>query len=208
MKDTFGAHINELTSFRAAEESRRLTLPQSPDKYEIKLPADFKAPDGVKFEFKADDPLLAQARTMAHGMGISQDNFSKLLGLYAGAQVASQQQIAAARNAEVAKLGTTGPARIDALSTFFKAQLGDAEGAQFMSRVFTATDVQIAEKLVAKISGNKSFTTGGREPPEQQGKLSAAEIAKLSPAARLDYTRAQSTEKKMPDWKDPRSAAA
>jgi hypothetical protein len=198
VKDTFAAHINELKSFRAAEDSRRLALPQKPEDFKIELPGDFKPPEGVKFEFKADDPLLAQARTMAKDMGLSQENFSKLLGLYAGSQVSSQQAIKAARDAEIGKLGTTGPARIDALTTFFKAQLGDAEGAQFLSRVFTAKDVEIAEKIVAKISGTRSFNAnGGREPPEPKGRLSDADYSKLSPAAKLDYAR-QFDQSKMP----------
>ncbi len=39
---------------------------------------------------------------------------------------------------------------------------------------------------------------------QQQRVLTADEIAKLSPAERLDYTRARSQAQKMPDWKDPR----
>ena len=35
-------------------------------------------------------------------------------------------------------------------------------------------------------------------------RLSADEIAKLTPAQRLDYTRAASNARKMPDWQDPR----
>lgn len=211
VKDTFAAHINELTSFRAAAESKDLAFKAAlptPDAYKNDLPSDFKAPDGVQFQFRADDPLLSQARTLAHQMGMSQENFSKLLGLYAGAQVATQQQVTAARNAEIAKLGATGPARIDALTTFFKAQLGEAEGAQLMSRVFTAKDVEIAEKVVAKISGSGAFNAGGREPPEAPGKLSDEQLAKLSPAEKLDYTRQRSAQKQMPDWKDPRGLAA
>jgi hypothetical protein len=128
---------------------------------------------------------------MAHEMGITQENFSKLLGLYAGAQVSNQQQITAARNAEIAKLGTTGPARIDALSTFFRAYLGETEGKQFMSRVFTASDVQIAEKIVSKVSaqGGGSFRASGREPPEPAGRVSDEAYRAMTPAQRLDYAR-------------------
>lgn len=112
-----------------------------------------------------------------------------MLGLYAGAQVATQQTVKAARDAEIAKLGATGPARIDALATFYKAQLGDADGARFMSRLFTASDVQMAEKLLSKLSGTTSFTGSGREPPAPQGRLSDEQYSKLSPAAKLDYAR-------------------
>ncbi|WP_316228632.1 hypothetical protein [Bradyrhizobium sp. SZCCHNR1045] len=40
----------------------------------------------------------------------------------------------------------------------------------------------------------------------QQRALTPAEIAKLSSAEKLDYTRARSTAVKMPDWRNPRAA--
>jgi hypothetical protein len=185
------AHFNEIVARDAAEAVRRNALPQNADAYKVELPGDFKPPQGVEFKFNNDDPLLSQARTMAHEMGLKQEDFSKLLGLYAGAQVASQQQITAARNAEIAKLGTTGPARIDALTTFFSSYLSEAEGRQLMSRMFTAADVAIAEKLVGKISsqGGASFRANGREPPDAPGKVSNEVFAKMSSAERLDYAR-------------------
>lgn len=199
MKDpkALAGWINEHVAFKAAEDSRKLTLPANAGAYEAKLPESFKAPDGVKFEFKADDPLLAQARTIAHAAGMSQEKFSEMLGVYAGAQVASQEAIKTARNAEVAKLGAAGPARVDALSTFFKAHLGDAEGTQLMSRAFLASDVQILEKLVAKMTtqGGASLTGTGREPPAAPGKVTEEQFAKMSAAARLDYVRQHNQQK-------------
>jgi hypothetical protein len=187
----FAGFINEHVAFKAAEDSRRLSLPQAPEAYKVELPGDFVAPDGVKFEFNVNDPLLAQARTMAHQSGMSQENFSKMLSLYAGAQVANAQAVTVARNAEIAKLGTTGPARVDAVTTFLKSFLGDAEGSTLASRMFTAQDVQIVEKLVAKITtqGGASFKGNGREPPPAGGRVSDEQYAKMTPAQRLDYAR-------------------
>jgi hypothetical protein len=184
---------------------RRSTLPPSPNDYKAELPADFKIPDGIKYEFNNADPLLAQAQKVAHEAGLSQEQFSKLLALYAGGQVSSQQQIQTARNAEVAKLGATGPSRIDALTTFFRAYLGEADGNAVMARAFTAADVQRLEKLVGKITtqGGASFRGNGREPPSEPGRLSAEQIAKLTPAQRLDYSR-QWDQSTMPAWRDPR----
>lgn len=192
----FGEHVNTLAAFKAASESRRLALPQKPEDYQAALPADFKAPEGVKFEFRADDPLLAQARSVMHdidqGKISGQDAFSKLLGIYAGGQVSSQQRITEARNAEIAKMGPTGPARMDALTTFYEAYLGEGAGKAMASRMFTAADVALHEKIIAKITngGGASFSTSGREPPEQQGgRVSNEQYAKMTPAERLDYAR-------------------
>ena len=184
---------------------RRATLPPSPNDYKAELPADFKIPDGIKYEFNNTDPLLAQAQAVAHEAGLSQNQFSKLLAIYAGGQVASQQQISNARNAEVAKLGAAGPARIDALTTFFRSYLGETDGNAVMARAFTAADVQRLEKLVSKITGQggASFRGNGREPPQQAGRLSDEQISRLTPAQRLDYSR-QWDQSTMPAWRDPR----
>lgn len=184
-------HFNEIFARDAAEQSRRLSLPQTPEAYKTELPADFKVPDGINYKFNDADPLLAQARTLAKDLGIPQEGFSKLLGLYAGAQVATQQSVNAARNAEIAKLGATGPARVDALTTFYKAQLGEAEAGQIMSRVLTASDVHLHEKLVARLAsqGGATFKGTGREAPEPVGRVSNEQFSKMSAAERLDYAR-------------------
>ena len=184
---------------------RRSTLPPSPNDYKAELPADFKVPDGVTFQFNNADPLLAQAQSVAHKAGLTQEQFSQLLGIYAGGQVSSQQQIQTARNAEVQKLGATGPARIDALTTFFRAYLGESDGNAVMARAFTAADVQRLEKLVGKITsqGGAAFRGNGREPPQPAGRLSREQIDRLTPAQRLDYAR-QWDQSTMPAWRDPR----
>ena len=129
-----------------------------------------------------------------------------LRGIYAGGQVSSQQQIQTARNAEVQKLGATGPSRIDALTTFFRSYLGEADGNAVMARAFTAADVQRLEKLVGKITtlGGAPFRGNGREPPQPAGRLSDEQIKQLTPAQRLDYSR-QWDQSTMPAWRDPRS---
>ena len=184
---------------------RRSTLPPSPNDYKAELPADFKTPDGITYSFNTEDPLLAQARSVAHEAGISQEQFSKLLGIYAGGQVSSQQQIQTARNAEIQKLGAAGPSRIDALTTFFRSYLGEPAGNRRMQRIFTAQDVQDAEMEVSKITsqGGAAFRGNGREPPQPAGRLSSEQIAKLSPAERLNYSR-QWDQSTMPAWRDPR----
>lgn len=188
------AHFNQIIARDAAAQSQALSRPQTPDAYKVELPADFTPPPGVDFKFDTADPLLAQARTLAHELGIPQEGFSKLLGLYAGTQVQSAQAVKTAHDAEVAKLGPTGPARVDAVTTVFKAVLGEADGKQFASRMFTASDVQIAEKLVARLTGQGTFKTNGREPPQAPGKVSQEEYDRMSPAQRWDYMRSHNQQ--------------
>jgi hypothetical protein len=183
----FGEHFSALATRLAAEDVRKATLPQTADAYKVELPGDFKPPQGIEYKFNDGDPLLAQARTMAHEMGITQEHFSKLLGLYAGAQVASEAQITTARNAEIAKLGTTGPALVTANSQWL-----DAMGVPGLKgRMLTAQDVNDFAKLIGRFTsqGAASFRGSGREPPAVQGKVTDEQFAKMSSAERLDYVR-------------------
>ena len=192
IKPEFGQHYSQMATRLAAEDVKVASRPQKPDDYKIELPTDFKPPAGVEFKFNDADPLLAQARTVAHEAGIPQETFSKLLGLYAGAQVATEASLQAARQAELAKLGPTATARNAALETFFKAALGEKDGMQLMSRAFLASDFQILEKIVGKLSsqGAASFNGGNREAPANQGARVSDEVfAKMSAGDRLNYAR-------------------
>lgn len=201
----FGAYLAEMSTRLAAEDVRRATLPKTADEYKLALPADFKPPQGVEFKLDEANPLFAQARAWALKHGLSQDVFSEGLGLVAGSQVSSEATIKAARDAEVAKLGPTGPARIDALSRFFNGYLGENEGKQVMARVFTASDVNVLEKLVGRIAGGAAFTATGREPPQDTRRWTPEQYSKATAAERLAYSRSFD-QSKMPEWRDPRAA--
>jgi hypothetical protein len=184
-------HFNEILTRDAAAQSRALARPQTPDAFKVELPATFTPPQGTEFRIDANNPLWAQARAWAHKAGLTQDEFAEGIGLIAGDRIATEQQVTTARNAEVAKLGPAGPARVDALSTFFTAYLGETEGKTLMSRLFTAADVQIAEKLVGKITGQggAQFRQNGREPPQAPGKITEEQYAAMTPAQKWDYSR-------------------
>lgn len=186
-EDKFAEHLNAQTARIAADESRKLSLPATPEAYKTELPADFKAPAGIEFKFNDADPALAEARKLAHELGIPQDGFSKLLGVYAAAQVNTEAEIQTAKAAEVGKLGPTGPARVGAITTFLKATLGDADGAQVASRMFTASDVQIMEKLVAKFAsqGTASFSQQHRD--HSVGKVDQATYDGMSYSQKKEY---------------------
>ena len=188
----FADHFNQMQTRIAADDVKALSRPQSPADYKIELPADFKAPVGApEFKFNEADPLLSQAKDWAHKRGLDQDTFKEALALYAGSQIVSAQQVTAAREAEIAKLGTTGPARVDAVTNFLKGMVGEQVGRQLASRMFTASDVQAMEALVTRMAsqGSAAFTARGREPPPQAGKLSDADYKKLSPGEKLDYAK-------------------
>jgi hypothetical protein len=159
--------------FKAAEDSRRLTLPQKPEDYKLALPKDFKAPDGIEFVPDENDPLLPQARAFAQEAGLTQDQFEKLVSLHAASQVASQQMIKDAKAAEIQALGVNGTARMTAVQTWLNAQVGEDLGKHFSQFLYTAKQVEAMEKImtVFRTQGGGTFSHIGREPPVENGKI-------------------------------------
>jgi hypothetical protein len=163
--DDLVKRFNELSTKDAADAVRKNSLPASPDAYKIELPKEFVMPQGVEFKFDPAAPELAQARAMAHAKGWTQQDFSDALGVFAAAKVGEEAQISAARTAEVAKLGATGPTRIDAVTQWMDAQgLGALK-----STMVTAAQVQAWEAHITRLSsqGTMPFSQQHRVAPEQ-----------------------------------------
>jgi hypothetical protein len=148
--------LQALAQHKATEDVRKASLPASADAYELKLPDDFKAPAGVEFKFATDDPVLSgviqQAQAFAHANGLSQEQFSGMMGLYAASMSQQESFITTARAAEVDKLGVNGSARVDAVSRWLKAHLGDELAGPMLQTLATAKHVDGFEKLIHKMS--------------------------------------------------------
>jgi hypothetical protein len=166
------AQLQELAQHKAAEDVRKASLPASPDKYELKLSDDFKAPEGVTFKFATDDPVLGgviqQAREFAHRNNFSQEQFSGMMDLYAASMSREQSFFAEARAAEVRKLGVNGPARVDAVTNWLKAHLGDDLARPQLATLATERHVAGWEKLIQKFSsqGASNFSQQHRSAPD------------------------------------------
>jgi hypothetical protein len=203
------AKLRDLMAHKAAEDSRRALVPASADKYELKLPDDLKLPAGSQFKLApvtdpVQGPAMELAMQYAHRKGFSQDEFSEMLGVYAASQAQMNTNVTAAFTREKEALGVTGPARVDAIVRWMTASFG-ADAKPMIATMATAAQVKIWEKVMTKYQGGASFNAGGREAPERRGPgmKSAEEVARMSPAARLDYSR-QFDQAAMPGWKDPR----
>lgn len=178
---------NDLTAFKAAEDSRRLTLPQKPDDYKIGLPQDFKVPEGVEFKFDEKSDVWKGVRDWAHKSGLDQSQFENALSLYAGIQLQGMQQMKAARDGEIAKLGASGPARVDAVVTWLNGVLGESGANAVKPMMVTAGIVEAFESIIKKFvsGGAANFSqqhrdTGNSTPTDEQW-------AKMSYHDRLEY---------------------
>jgi hypothetical protein len=160
---------------RAEAASRKATLPSSPDAYEIKLPDDFQAPEGVRFEFDPRDPALKAARELAFQNGVSSDVFQKMLGVYASTKMGEAIQQAQLRDVNMRQLGVAGPQRVEAVSQWLAAR-GGADGktmAAFIRQFPSSAIVKTMENLMRAFSsqGGADFSQSHRETGANEGKV-------------------------------------
>ncbi|MGY8705120.1 hypothetical protein RAD16_05175 [Bradyrhizobium sp. 18BD] len=169
------ADVNQAMAERVERQLARAALPASADKYEARLPADFKAPEGMEFQINADDPALRQFREIAHRRGLDQETFSEALGAFAAVKVAELREINAGREAQLAKLGAAGPQRIDAIETWLNAKVGDKAKVMVatLKQFPVAANVEAFEGIIRAFSsqGGSSVTQSHREHDSEPGKI-------------------------------------
>jgi hypothetical protein len=181
---------DDLKAFKAADDVRRGALPQNAEGYRVELPAEFVAPSGIEFKFDMNDPVLASARQQAHAMGATQEDFSKMLGLYAAAKVGEQAQISAARTAEVAKLGPTAPARVDAVTRWLagvdtSTDKGDARALAGM--LVTARHVEAFERIITRFTSQGAAAFSQKHRDVDTGKVDQAAYDRMSYGEKKEY---------------------
>lgn len=181
------AHLDELATFKAAEDSRKLTLPASPEAYQLALPEGFTAPEGIEVKLDANDPMLKAAQAMAHAKGWSQADFSDALGVVATMKANEAAAYETAKTANLAALGAKGPERIDAVTRWLGANFSEAEVKPVLATLATTAHVTVFEKIISKLTsqGSGSFRQTGREV--ETGKVDQATYDKMSFSEKKAY---------------------
>ena len=156
---------------QAQDDLRAATRPASPEAYEARLPADLKLPAGQTYTFDQNDPSLVAARNWAHAKGLSQDDYSQVLGIYASHVVQQEAALAERSRAEVEKAGANAPQRVDAVTRWITAEVGEADARPIRATIVTDAHLRFYEKLMNKISsqGTASFSQSHRVPPDTAG---------------------------------------
>ena len=172
----------------ALEESRRLSLPATPEAYELKLPSEFVQPPGVEFKFDERNPVIGLARKFAHEAGLSQPQFEKMASIYAAEEVAKASMLRTAKEAELGKLGATATQRVTAITTFLRGHLGEELGQKMSTMLVTAKHVEGFEKLMQKftVGGTGTFSHAHRDTNERPA-MSDERWASMSYGERKDY---------------------
>ena len=173
----------------AADTTAAPVVPGSPDAYALDLPADFEGVDGFEFSLGDDDPMLGEvvgeARALAHELGLSQDQFSKMVALGAKRDLAEFKALQAASKAQMKSLGANGPARVDAVTKFLVGHLGEDHAKSLLGVLFSKTQVEAFEKIMTTFTrrGVPAPTPGGAQFGNQPDVDKLGEIR--SPAQRF-----------------------
>jgi hypothetical protein len=184
--------LKGLMERKSLEDGRRASMPKDAAGYELALPSDFVLPEGQTYKFATDDPvlgpLLGQAKLVAHDLGIDQNGFSRLPGLFAASQINEQRMIATAGAKELDKLGSNANNRVDAVRTFLRAHLGDELAGALRRGMHTERQVVAYERLMQKFTnqGGSSYSGAHREV-NQPERLSNEAYNKLTYTEKKDY---------------------
>lgn len=172
---------------QAVEDQRRATLPATPEAYLPELPKDIQLPGGAQFTIDPNDAAIADARAFAHRVGLSQDQFSGMLAIYASHMAQQQAVINEARNRELAAAGPNASQRVTAIEKFLRAELGDADARPVLATLATAAHLRAFEKWMQhKVSGGvASFSQKHRDP--EPNRLSDEEWSRMSYGEKKQY---------------------
>ncbi len=185
--DDLTKEIGALRTAKAEWENARSAVPESPDKYEFKLPEGFQVPEGL--QMNPEDPRLPMVRKLAHEGQFSQKQFELLARMDAEFKAAEMAEFNKRAKAEGERLGPDGgKARVEAVTRGLVAQVGEDAAKHLVPMMVGAVQVQLFEKLLAKLSG-QGTATGGYAPAGQPAsqKISEEEWARLTPTEKFAY---------------------
>jgi len=144
------------------EKERFAKRPEAADKYELRLPEGV-LPDGVEWEFNAEDPLVNFARNLAYENGLGQEGFDKLVGEYIKSEIAKLPDV----EAQVKRLGEKGPERVARIDQWLSVNMSKGAYAA-LSSVAKNAEVLIAIEELMMRAGAPAFVVDSDPGGDQQ----------------------------------------
>jgi hypothetical protein len=178
--------FSRLAELEAADVARREGLPETADKYELKLGEDIVGLDGKPVQFDPTDPLAQAVLPVLHECGVPQAGVEKLLAAFTKLEVEAAKAEQAHVVAEQAKLGSEHVKRTGAIHSSLVAAVG-ADAANALRQSTRSADAVIAlEALVSKLTGAAISAA----PPAAGASSYDETIAELPVEQRLAAARA------------------
>lgn len=158
---------------QSREDLRKATLPPTPQDYKLALPENFTLPGDVKkftFDEAGNKATFDSVKAWAHSRGMSQSDFSEMMGLYASHHAAQEAMLAARSQAELNKVGINVGQRIDAITRFVRSEMGDADARPVLASLVTDAQVRFMERMMTKLEtqGVGRFSQSHRASPDDQ----------------------------------------
>jgi hypothetical protein len=113
-------------------------------------------------------PIEIDPRPWAHNRGMSQSEFSEMIGLYASHTANTEAMLAERSRQEIAKVGINAPQRVDAISKWLTGMVGEADAKPIRATIVTDAHVRFYETIMNKLTsqGGASFSQSHRVPPD------------------------------------------
>jgi hypothetical protein len=141
-----------LSKFKAETEERFKERPESPDKYEFRVPEGFEMPEGLEFKLDPDSDLLKVARQVAFDSGRGQAGFDEMVSHFMKNEIARVQAEETAAEetfqTEMKKLGERSNERIESTKSYLQKNLSADQFKAIEMIATTAAGVEAIEVLM------------------------------------------------------------
>jgi hypothetical protein len=171
--ETTESEFSAMMERQALDDLRKATVPPSPADYKLTLPESLKLPGDGKYQFDeaGNKASFDAARAWAHNRGMSQTEFSEMMGLYASHTANTEAMLTERSRQEIAKVGINGPQRVDAVGKWITGMVGEADAKPIRATIVTDAHVRFYEAIMNKLTsqGGASFSQSHRVPPDTGG---------------------------------------
>jgi hypothetical protein len=182
--------LGELQAFKAAQDGKLASVPEKPDGYEVKLPADFKLDGDVEVQIDPNHPMVALGREVAHALKLDQPAFETLVAMHTKHEMAQQQAIAGLVEKQMEALGPKAADRTAAVKNFLTAKYGERATALLGTQLQLKEGVELLERIMrdASSGGMPGYSQTGRTGLAASA-ISEEDYGRMSPAERLVAAR-------------------
>jgi len=131
--------------------------PESPEKYELRVPEGTDVPKGVNVEFDEKNPMLMWWKDFAFESGLGQEGFDKGIQAWINGEVSGLPDV----DAIASQLGERGKERIAAVDTWGSANLSPDAYAAMQDVGDRAGSVVLMEEIMDKLKDGRHGGGGG-----------------------------------------------
>lgn len=170
--------------------------PKTPEAYEFTLPKDSNFEPDESFKvIDVDHPAAKKAVDFAKARGLSQDDFSQMVGIFVEAM--SGDAPAQDFEGEMKKLGEKAPERVERIVNWFDGNLSKESAAALKDTALSARVVLALEEVIGRSAGMANFVV--EETAQGSEVLTEAKLGEMmaDPAYYEDSDKGRALQKKV-----------